>query len=126
MNNNTNILFKDLSYTIIGIAFKVHSKLGCALPEYCYSRALVHEFIKQDIPHTHQKRHDVNYDCEYVGHFFTDLIIDDKIILELKSDLKITPNHYAQLFTYLRTTHFKVGYIINFGSRHLQFKRLIL
>ncbi len=123
---NNNILYKDLSYTIIGTAFKVHSRLGCALPEYCYSRALVIEFTNLNIPFTHQKRHDVNYNNEYVGHFFTDLIIDDKIILELKSDLNITPNHYAQLFTYLRTTNIKVGYIINFGSRHLQFKRLIL
>jgi len=117
---------KDLSYTIIGIAFKVHSKLGCGLPEHCYQHALEAEFTVSRIPFLSQKRHDVHYNGEYVGHFFTDLIIDNKIILELKSNDHISVNHESQLFTYLHASGLKVGYVICFGARSLKFKRLIL
>src|SRR4030043_722580 len=115
-----NIYFKELSYTIIGIAFKVHTKLGCGLPEHCYHHALEAEFSHSHIPFLSQKRHDVYYNDEYVGHFFTDLIIDNKIILELKSDEHITANHESQLFTYLRVCKLKVGYLLNFGVKALQ------
>jgi len=124
--STNNILFKDLSDKIIDIAFKVHTKLGCSLPEHCYERSLIIEFNKQYIPCVHQKRYDVFYDDEQVGHFFTDIVVDNKIILELKSHEAITSNHYAQLFTYLRTTKLHVGYILNFGSKCLLFKRLVI
>jgi GxxExxY protein len=127
MTNNSCLLFKDLSHQIIGMAFKIHRSLGPSLPEHCYHHAFVHELsLHAHIPFVSQKMHEVFYDETHVGHFFTDLIIDNKIIIELKSDANITPNHFAQLLTYLRVTKLKVGYIINFGSRSLQFKRLIL
>ena len=126
MTNNNEILFKELSYQIIGIAFKIHTKLGSALPEHCYHHAFEHELTSQGIPFTTQQIHQVYYSDANVGHFYSDLIIDSKIIIELKSDEKITTNHFAQLFTYLRVCKLKVGYLINFGSRSLQFKRLIL
>src|SRR4030042_1680329 len=115
-----NIYFKELSYTIIGISFKVHSKLGCGLPEHCYHHALEAEFSHSLISFLSQKRHDVYYNDEYVGHFFTDLIIDNKIILELKADEHITANHTSQLFTYLHATGLKVGYVIYFSARSLK------
>jgi len=126
MSNNNDILYKELTDQIIGLAFNVHAKIGCALPEHIYERSLCLELTKHNIPHVHQKRYDVYYDDEHVGHFFTDIVVDNKVILELKSDEKITPNHFAQTFTYLRVTKLKVAYIINFGVRQLQFKRLIL
>jgi GxxExxY protein len=126
MSNNKEILFKELSYQVIGIAFKIHTKLGSALPEHCYHHAFEHELALMGIPFTTQQVHQVYYDNNNVGHFFSDLVIDNKIILELKSDASITSNHVAQLFTYLRVTRLKVGYIINFGYKSLQFKRLIL
>jgi GxxExxY protein len=121
------ILFKDLSDTIIGIAFKVHAKLGSYLPELVYERSMIIELNKQNIPAVHQQRYEVCYDTdEPVGHFYADIVVDNKIILELKSSDKITTNHFAQLYTYLRVSKIKLGYIINFGTRHMQFKRLIL
>ena len=120
------ILFKDLSYQIIGACFKVHASLGCGLPEICYQNALSVEFKLRSIPYTEQEEFNIFYKDFSCGHFHADFIIDDKIILELKSKESITSDHYAQLFTYLRATKLKVGYIINFKLKSLQFKRLIL
>ena len=126
MTFHKGFLFKELSYKVIGACFKVHSALGCALPEHCYNRALVYEFERLGIPCSNQVHFPVLYNDLDVGVFYTDLIIDSKIILELKSADKLISNHFAQLFTYLRVTKLKVGYLVNFGTRSLQYKRLIL
>ena len=120
------LLYHDLSYQVIGICFKVHSTLGAALPEHCYHHALEMELLKADLMFTSNQRLYVYYDNAQVGHFYTDIIVDNKIILELKSDERITSRHESQLFTYLHSTGLRVGYIVNFGTSHLQFKRLIL
>ena len=121
-----DILFKELSYHIIGAAFTVHRVMGCGFPESCYDHALTIELRRLAIPFTQQERFDVYYQEEHCGFLVTDFIIDRKIILELKSCEAITPSHLAQLFSYLRATKLKVGYVLNFGSRSLGFKRLIL
>ena len=123
---NNNILYRDLSYQIIGLAFKVHAKIGSALPEHIYHHSLEQELLASGIPYTSQERHDVYYNHEQIGHFFSDIIVDSKIILELKSDETITQGHLSQLFTYLRVTGYRVGYLLNFGTKSLSFKRLIL
>ena len=125
-DDNKVILYKELSYAVIGACFAVHTRLGCALPEVCYNRALSVEFTNKKIKHDIQKKFDVFYDFVQVGHFFSDIVIDNKIILELKSNDKLTANHESQLFTYLRVSKLRVGYLVNFGLKSLQFKRLIL
>ena len=126
MSNNKEILFKELSYHIIGAAFKVHSTLGCGFPEACYQQALSLEFLSLNIPYTQQERFEVYYQQQFCGHLITDMIVDHSIILELKSADSISSGHIAQLFSYLRATKLRVGYVINFGSRSLGFKRLII
>jgi len=121
-----NLLYHDLSHQIIGCAFRVHTKLGSHLPEHCYEHALVHEFSRVGIPAVEQQRFEVYYDDQHVGHFFTDIIVDSKIVLEIKSTDRLIPNYESQLFTYLRVTKIKVGYLLNFGNKSVQFKRLIL
>ena len=122
----SKLLFHDLSYQVLGICFKVHSSIGCGLPEHCYSKALAIEFDHAEIPYTRERRFDVDYDGAYVGHFFTDFIIDGKIILELKSDDTIHKGHISQLITYLKALDMKVGYVIAFGDFRLKYKRFIL
>jgi GxxExxY protein len=123
---DNTILYKELSYTIIGTAMAVHRKLGCLLPEHIYSKALAFEFTKAGITCDRERYYKVAYDDQMLGKFYVDLIIDNKIILELKSDEHITQNHQSQLFTYLHISGIRVGYVFNFGVRKLQFKRLIL
>jgi GxxExxY protein len=124
--NKCNILYKELSHTIIGLAMRVHTKLGAGLPEHCYSRALALEFTASNIPYSREYRVDVIYNNEIVGHLIPDIVVDSKIVLEFKSDQAIYPHHISQLFSYLKATRLRVGYVINFGYKSLQFKRLIL
>lgn len=124
--NNTNILYKELSHTIIGIAMRVHTKLGTGLPELCYSRAMAIEFDDNHIPYSREFKVIVTYNDEPVGHLIPDLVVDNKIILEFKSDNGIYPHHISQLFSYLHATKLRVGYVLNFGVKSLQFKRLII
>ena len=125
MSKNNEILFKELSYHIIGAAFKVHTTLGCGFSESCYQTALALELQSLSIPFTQQERFEVYYNDQFCGFLLTDMIVDRSIILELKSAETITSSHIAQLLSYLRATKLKVGYILNFGSKSLGFKRLI-
>ena len=123
---NKNILHKELSDTIIGIAMRVHTKLGAALPECCYSRAMALELDACMIPYSREYRVEVFYNDTMVGHLIPDMVIDRKIVLEFKSDQAIYPHHISQLFSYLHATKLRVGYVLNYGSKSLQFKRLII
>jgi GxxExxY protein len=126
MSNNKDILFKELSYHIIGAAFKVHSALGCGFSESCYQTALALELQSLNLPFTQQERFEVYYNDQFCGFMVTDMIVGRSIILELKSAESITSGHIAQLFSYLRATKLRVGYVLNFGSKSLGFKRIIL
>jgi GxxExxY protein len=124
---NKELLYKDLSYKIIGCAMRVHRILGCYLPEHVYQKALITELMLSGIPDcTTQRSFQVYYKSAYAGHFFTDIIVEKKIVLELKSCEYISKEHQCQLLTYLHLSQLKVGYIINFGTSSLKFKRLIL
>ena len=68
----------------------------------------------------------VYYNDQPVGHLIPDMVINNKIILEFKSDNSIYPHHISQLFSYLHATKLRVGYVINFGCKSLMFKRLIV
>ena len=124
--NNKDFLYKELSFAIIGASFTIHRAMGPGFPESCYGHALSIELQRLGIPFTQQERFEVYYNDQFCGHLITDMIIDHSIILELKSAESITSSHIAQLLSYLRATKLKVGYILNFGSRSLQFRKLIL
>jgi GxxExxY protein len=124
--NNVNILYKELSHTIIGIAMRVHTRLGGGLPEIVYTRSMAIELETAGIPYSKEFKVLVEYNEQPVGHLIPDIVVDNKIIMELKSDKDIYPHHLSQLLSYLRATHIKVGYVVNFGLASLQFKRLIL
>ena len=123
---NKNILYKELSHTIIGIAMRVHTRLGAGLPEICYSRAMAIEFDDNHIPYSREFKVTVHYNDEPVGFLIPDLVVDNKIILEFKSDNSIYPYHISQLFSYLSATKLRLGYVLNFGVKSLQFKRVII
>jgi GxxExxY protein len=124
--DNKNILFKELSHQIIGIAMRVHTRLGSGLPEFAYTRSVAIELDKAGIPHSKEHRVEINYDDKLVGHLIPDLVVNNQIVLEFKSVDGIYPHHISQLFSYLHACHLRVGYVLNYGVRSLQFKRLIL
>ena len=119
-------IYKELTFKIIGCAMKVHRLMGCGLTEACYESALQLELVKAGLKVERQKQHEVYYDDQRMGHFFTDLVVEGRVVLELKSCDDLYLCHESQLVTYLRVTGLKVGLLLNFGPSSLQYKRLII
>ena len=117
---------EELSKKLIGCAIEVHSRLGNGFLEKVYENSLLVELRRNNIVVENQVEIDVRYKGQIVGKYFTDIVVNNKIIVELKVVTKITDIHKAQLINYLKATGIKVGYIINFGSYDkLEFKRYI-
>ena len=111
----------DLSDRIIGLAIQVHRSLGPGLLETVYRQCLAHELsrhgiafrMEQPIPVAYNE---VKIDCA----FRADLIVEDRVIVELKSVDRILPVHQAQLLTYLRLSGLRLGLLINFNTKVLK------
>jgi GxxExxY protein len=118
---NTSRQFSLLSNKIIGCAIEVHRHLGPGLLESTYQQCLAHELringieleIEHPLPVVYK---DIRLDCGYR----IDLLVENEIILELKSVEKIAPIHEAQLLTYLKLAKVKQGFLINFNVRRLK------
>lgn len=111
----------DLTHTVIGICIKIHDKIGPGLFESVYEEVLCYELSKAGISFTRQEPINVYYDGVKmdVG-FIADVIVEKRLILELKSVEKLMPVHYKQLQTYLKLTHIQVGLLINFNTHYLK------
>ena len=120
------ILYKDLSYKIVGLVMDVHRQLGYGYLEKVYENALMvllrHEGInaKQQHPVT------VHFEGVIVGTYLADILVQDSIILELKSMDRITDVHRAQTLNYLKATGLRLAIILNFGKTRLEHERLVL
>ena len=120
------IFEKELSDKIIGCAFEVYSHLEHGFLEKVYENAMLIEFKSKGLKAESQIPINVLYKDEIVGQYYADIIVENKIIIELKSCSDIHDSHIAQLINYLTATGKKVGYIINFGNeKKLQFKRIV-
>jgi len=104
-----------LTYRINGAAMAVHSKLGAGLFEAVYENALCLEFERRGIGYERQKRFTVRYDGIDVGEMVADLVVEDRVIVELKSVKELLPIHEAQIIAYLRAANLKRGLLINFN-----------
>ena len=126
VKSNVNIYEKELSDKIIGCAFEVYNQLGNGFLEKVYEKSLMYEFSLNGIKAETQVPIQILYKNKNVGDYFADIIVENKIILELKHTSNIENIHIAQLINYLKATGFKLGYILNFGNdEKLQFKRII-
>lgn len=116
-----------LTGRIIGAAMNVHSAFGAGLLESVYQNALCLELKAQGIRFQAQQAIDFTYRDQPVGHLIADVVVEGRIILELKSVEKLEPIHTAQLITYLKATGMKTGLLINFNVRHLRhgIKRIV-
>lgn len=119
-------LYEQLTYEIINTAFEVHNTLGCGFLEKVYERALGYEFKKRGLKFAAQKETKVYYKGQEAGVYYADLVVEDKVILELKIVEKIAGIHEAQLLNYLKASGYRVGLIFNFAKPKLEYKRLIL
>jgi GxxExxY protein len=118
---------KDLSDKVIGCAITVHKILGSGFLEKVYEKSLEIELKLNDVNCVSQFPVKVSYKDNIVGDYYIDLLVENKIVLELKSCSSLQAIHEAQLYNYLVATGYKIGYVINFGSHgKLEFKRIVL
>lgn len=118
------MLFEEVTEKIIGAAFNVYNQMGFGYLEKVYENCMLIELskingldIKQQCPVR------VCYDGEDVGDFLVDLLINDSIIIELKSVTHIVSVHEVQLVNYLKATNIDLGLLINFGEKKVEIRR---
>ena len=113
----------ELTEKIIGCAMKVHSVLGPGFLESVYQNALTHELCKDGLRVTVQQPLTVHYDNVVVGEFSCDMMVEDRILIELKATQCLVQANEVQLVNYLVATGIEVGLLVNFGAARLEFKR---
>lgn len=119
----------EISGNVVDCAFRVHKNLGPGLLESIYEDALCYEFKKRGIQHERQKALKVPYDDTFLDTLFRlDLIVEGKIVVELKCVDKLSPVHEAQILTYLKITKLKLGLLFNFNTPLIKdgIRRIIL
>ena len=120
------MIYKEEAYKIIGAAMEVHNSLGNGFLEAVYQEALEREFVIQGISYSREQRISIEYKGEKLSKYYiADFVCYDNIIIELKALSSIDSNHEAQILNYLKATNYKLGLLINFGTRSLQSKRLV-
>ncbi len=122
--NQEKILHKDLSYKIIGLAMEVHRKLGYGFLEKVYENSLMVLFRRDKIPAVQQAPISVRFEGEIVGNYIVDILVVEKIILELKCVEALSNVHRAQVLNYLKATGKRLAIILNFAGKKLEYERL--
>ena len=117
--------YQEVTETIIGCAYRVYNKMGFGFVESVYEKCLLIELRKAGLNTESQKPITVYYESEIVGEFVADIIVNDAIILELKSVMRIIKAHEVQLVNYLVATGKPVGLILNFGEKKVEIKRKV-
>jgi GxxExxY protein len=118
-------LFDKLSEAVIGAAIKVHKELGPGFLESIYEEALKIELSESNIRFESQNEIKIEYHGKNVGMHRLDLVIEEKIIVELKAVKELTDAHFAQIISYLKATNLKVGLLLNFSKPTLEIKRIV-
>lgn len=118
------MLYQGLTDMILGAYYRVYNSLGYGFLEKVYENALVMELNDAGFHASQQQQINVYYKGAVVGDYFADLIINDKVIIELKAAESLRDEHVAQLTNYLKATDRELGLVLNFGKRP-EFKRVI-
>ena len=115
---------KELTEKIIRIFYRVYNTLGYGFLEKIYENAMMIEFRKEGIPAVAQSSIKVLYKNELVGEYYADILVDEKVIVEIKATRTLALEHEAQLLNYLKATDIEVGLLLNFGPKP-QIKRKV-
>jgi GxxExxY protein len=119
---NTN----DITYQIRGAIFEVNKVLGSGFLEKVYEKALMIELRSRGLSVKNQVPLKVSYKEQIVGEYFADLLVEDRVIVEIKSVANLLKEHQAQLLNYLKATGISVGLLVNFTRDKAEIKRMVL
>jgi len=120
----TNLLHKSITDAILKVYYEVYNELGYGFLEKVYQNAMYFELKSLGYKVETQKQIKVYFKKQLVGEYFADLLVEDKIIIELKAAELLMNVHVAQIMNYLKATTIEVGMLLNFGEEP-EFKRLI-
>ncbi len=125
---NGELKYKDITEKTIGASFEVHKFLGNGFQEVIYQRALAYEMSMAGLEFAREIEQDIFYkDLQKpIGTRRADFVVQGKILVELKAIIQLDDVHLAQALNYLKAYKLAVGLLINFGSKSLTFKRLVL
>ena len=120
--------YKDITEKIIGASFEVHKFLGNGFQEVIYQRALAWELTQARLSFVREIEQEIFYKelQEPIGTRRADFVVEGKVLVELKAIIELEDVHIAQILNYLKAYKLEVGLLINFGSKSLTFKRLVL
>ena len=121
----TEILYRDMSYKIVGLAMEAHRKLGNGFLEKVYENSMMILFQREGIQARQQVPTKVRFEGRQVGYYLADIIVDGLIILEIKAAENLCDAHRAQTLNYLRATGLRLAILLNFGKEKLQYERLV-
>jgi GxxExxY protein len=117
----------EKTYKVIGCGMEVHKELGCGFLEPVYQEALKRELATQQIPFKSQPTIEISYKGKPLNKSYQpDFICYGKIIVEIKAISSLSGTEKAQLINYLKATGLKIGLLINFGAKSLEYKRIVL
>ena len=115
--------YEDITHKIIGTAYQVFNTLGFGFLESVYKKAMIIQLSKDPLKVEPEKPLKVYYDGQIIGDFYVDLLIEDEIIVELKSVQNLAKEHEVQLVNYLNGLKKEIGLLINFGPSGVEVKR---
>ena len=119
------LIYKELTFSVIGAAMEVHRILGPGFLEAVYQVALERELTLRGVPFERQVKLPVIYKDILVGEYFADVVIDKKFVVEIKAVSKFNASHQAQAMHYLAATGLRLALLLNFGTGSLEHRRLI-
>jgi GxxExxY protein len=120
-----DLKYHELTEKIIGCAMKVHRYFGPGFPEMIYTRALMIEFDKIHLKYLNESEKDIYYEEKFIAKRRLDLLVENKILVEMKATSEIDNGNFNQIINYLRVFKIEVGLLLNFGSKSLYFKRFV-
>ncbi len=125
---NKELKHKDITEKIIGASFEVHKFLGNGFQEIIYQRALAWELSQAGLSYVREIEQEIFYKklSEPIGTRSADFVVEGKVLVELKAIIQLEDVHLAQVLNYLKAYRLEVALLINFGSKSLTFKRLVL
>ena len=122
----SELIYKEESYTIIGLCMEVHNQLGHGFSEIVYKDALEFEFSKNGVVYEREKEYPVFYKGNLLKHkFYADFVVFDKIILEVKCVKSIADEHESQAINYLKVSDNRLALLVNFARGKMEYKRII-
>ena len=118
------VIHPELSYEIMGAAFEVHNVLGPGFMESLYEETLARELKARNVPFERQKEVTVVYKGQTIGSHRLDMVVDGKVVLELKAVSELTDAFKQQVLSYLKATGLRLGILINFGTSEVRCVRI--